>query len=66
VSNRSMDKDFKYDRWADEKEAADHFKVKPSTLRTRRYKLGHNTLEVWTKFNGRVLYDLYATDQKLT
>jgi len=48
------------------KEAADHFKVKPSTLRTRRYKLGHNTLEVWTKFNGRVLYDLYATDQKLT
>ena len=61
-----MDKDFKYDRWADEKEAAIHLKVKPSTLRTRRYKFGHDTLEVWTKFNGRVLYDLYATDQKLT
>ena len=60
-----MDKDFKYDRWADEKEAADHLKLKPSTLRTRRYKLGHDTLEVWTKFNGRVLYDLYATDRKL-
>ena len=30
-----MDKDFKYDRWADEKKAADHLKLKPSTLRTR-------------------------------
>ena len=60
-----MDKDLKYDRWADEKEAAIHLKVKPSTLRTRRYKLGHDTLEVWSKFNGRVLYDLYATDKKI-
>jgi len=60
-----MNKDLKYDRWADENEAAEHLKVKPSTLRTRRYKLGHDTLEVWSKFNGRVLYDLYATDKKI-
>tara|TARA_R110000823_G_scaffold232717_1_gene359159 strand:+ start:671 stop:865 length:195 start_codon:yes stop_codon:yes gene_type:complete len=60
-----MDKDLKYDRWVDEKEAATHLKVKPSTLRTRRYKLGHETLEVWRKFNGRILYDLYETDRKI-
>lgn len=60
-----MDKDLKYDRWVDEKEAATHLKVKPSTLRTRRYKLGHDTLEVWRKFNGRILYDLYETDRKI-
>ena len=61
-----MKENFKYDNWVNEEEAADYFKVKPSTLRTRRYKLGHDTLEVWTKFNGRVLYNLYATDRKLT
>ena len=60
-----MKDNFKYDNWVNEEEAADYFRVKPSTLRTRRYKLGHDTLEVWTKFNGRILYDLYATDRKL-
>ena len=61
-----MTKNFKIPRWASEEEAADYYRLKPATLRTRRYKLGHDTKEVWTKLNGRVLYDLYATDQKLT
>mgnify|MGYP006082039441 FL=1 len=47
-----MDIDLKYDRWLDEKEAAIHLKVKPSTLRTRRYKLGHNSVEPWKKLHA--------------
>jgi len=54
-----------YDRWVDEKSAANHLKVKPSTLRRRRSKLGHDTNEVWTKNHGKVLYDLWATDKKI-
>ena len=53
------------ERWANEKEAADHWKLKPSTLRKRRSLYGHNGMEIWTKINGRVLYDLYSTDQKI-
>ena len=53
------------DRWATESEAAAHLKLKPSTLRKNRSLYGHDTMEVWTKVNGRVLYDLFATDQKL-
>jgi len=53
------------ERWANEKEAAAHWKLKPSTLRKRRSLLGHETIEIWTKLNGRVLYDIHATDQKL-
>ena len=54
-----MDKEQIYsERWVNEETAAKHFKVKPSTLRRRRYKLGHDTQEVWTKLHGRVLYDL--------
>ena len=36
-------KDFNNERWADEKEAASHLKVKPSTLRRRRSLLGKDT-----------------------
>ena len=54
-----------YDRWVDEKEAAEHLKVKPSTLRKRRSVLGHDANEVWTKNHGKVLYDLWATDKKI-
>jgi|TARA_R110002020_G_scaffold85537_5_gene211050 hypothetical protein len=53
------------DRWVTEKEAAQHFKLKPSTLRKRRSLYGKDTTEIWTKLNGRVLYDLFATDQRL-
>ncbi len=53
------------DRWATEVEAAKHWKLKPSTLRKRRSLYGHDTMEIWTKLNGKVLYDLYSTDQKL-
>ena len=53
------------ERWVNEKEAAAHWKLKPSTLRKRRSLLGHETMEIWTKLNGRVLYDIHATDQKL-
>jgi len=53
------------DRWANEKEAAIHWKLKLSTLRKRRSLYGHNGMEIWTKINGRVLYDLYLTDQKI-
>ncbi len=53
------------DRWATEAEAAEHWKLKPSTLRKRRSLYGHDTMEIWTKLNGKVLYDLYSTDQKL-
>ena len=35
---------------SDRETAAKHFKVKPSTLRRRRYKLGHDTQEVWINF----------------
>ena len=41
-----------YDRWVDEKSAAEHLKVKPSTLRRRRSLLGHDTNEVWAKNHG--------------
>ena len=54
-----------YDRWVDEKEAAEHLKVKPSTLRKRRSVLGHDANEVRTKNHGKVLYDLWATDKKI-
>tara|TARA_R100001440_G_scaffold68458_1_gene90008 strand:- start:466 stop:681 length:216 start_codon:yes stop_codon:yes gene_type:complete len=53
------------DRWATETEAAKHWKLKPSTLRKNRSLYKHDTFEVWAKINGRVLYDLFATDQKL-
>ena len=53
------------DRWASEKEAASHWKLSPGTLRKRRSLYGHDTTEIWTKLNGRVLYDLYSTDKKL-
>ena len=54
-----------YDRWVDEKEAAEYLKVKPSTLRKRRSVLGHDSNEVWTKNHGKVLYDLWATDKRI-
>ena len=61
-----MDKEQIYsERWVNEETAAKHFKVKPSTLRRRRYKLGHDTQEVWTKLHGRVLYDLWASDKRI-
>ena len=53
------------ERWADEETAANHLKVKPSTLRRRRWLLGHNSNEVWTKNHGKILYDLWATDKKI-
>ena len=53
------------ERWADEKTAAKHLKVKPTTLRRRRWQLGHNSNEVWTKNHGKVLYDLWETDKKI-
>ena len=46
------------EKWVDEKTAAQHFKVSPNTLRKRRSQFGHDTKEVWTKFGGKVLYDL--------
>ena len=61
-----MDKEQIYsERWVNEETAAKHFKVKPSTLRRRRSKLGHDTMEVWAKFGGRILYDLWASDKKI-
>ena len=59
------DKKLYSDRWATEQEAAEHWKMKPSTLRKRRSIYGHHTTEIWSKVGGRVLYDLYATDQKI-
>ncbi len=61
-----MTKNIYSDRWVTETEAAEHWKLKPSTLRKRRSLLGHDTTEIWTKLGGRVLYDLYSTDQKIT
>ena len=52
--------------WADEKEAASHLKVKPSTLRRRRSLLGKDTNEVWHKNHGKILYDLWATDKRIS
>ena len=61
-----MDKEKVYsEKWVDERTAAKHFKVSPNTLRKRRYKLGHDTKEVWTKFGGKVLYDLWASDKRI-
>jgi hypothetical protein len=54
------------DRWANEQEAAEHWKLKPSTLRKRRSVYGHDDDFIWTKVNGRVLYDVYSTDQKIS
>lgn len=54
-----------YDRWVDEKSAAEYLKVKPGTLRKRRSVLGHDANEVWIKNHGKVLYDLWATDKKI-
>ena len=59
-------KDFNNERWADEKEAASHLKVKPSTLRRRRSLLGKDTNEVWHKNHGKILYDLWATDKRIS
>ena len=60
-----MNKNIYTDRWANEQEAAEHWKLKPSTLRKRRSVYGHDDDVIWTKVNGRVLYDLYSTDQKI-
>ena len=59
-------KDFNNERWADEKEAAAHLKIKPSTLRRRRSLLGKDTNEVWHKNHGKILYDLWATDKRIS
>lgn len=59
-------KDFNNERWADEKEAAEHLKVKPSTLRRRRSLLGKDTNEVWHKNHGKILYDLWETDKRIS
>ena len=60
-----VDMNINFNKWVDEKEAAEYLKVKPSTLRRRRSLLGHDTNEVWTKNHGKVLYDLWATDKKI-
>mgnify|MGYP003141049556 FL=1 len=61
-----MDKEKVYsEKWVDEKTAAQHFKVSPNTLRKRRSQFGHDTKEVWTKFGGKVLYDLWASDKRI-
>ena len=61
-----MDKEKVYsEKWVDEKTAAQHFKVSPGTLRKRRAMFGHDTKEVWTKFGGKVLYDLWASDKRI-
>ena len=59
-------KNFNNERWADEKEAAEHLKVKPSTLRRRRSLLGKDTNEVWHKNHGKILYDLWETDKRIS
>jgi len=53
------------ERWATEAVAAAHYKLKPSTLRKRRSLYGHDDDLIWTKVNGKVLYDIWGTDQKL-
>jgi|TARA_R110002012_G_scaffold93706_1_gene227359 hypothetical protein len=53
------------DRWATEIEAAQHYKLKPSTLRKRRSKYGHDDDLIWTKVNGKILYDIWGSDQKI-
>ena len=58
-------KDFLNERWADERTAAKYLKVKPSTLRHRRSRLGKDTNEVWHKNHGKGLYDLWATNKKI-
>ena len=53
------------DRWVDEQTAANHLKVKPETLRRRRWALGHDSNEVWVKNHGIILYDLWETDKRI-
>ena len=60
-----VDMNINFNKWVDEKEAAEYLKVKPATLRRRRSLLGHDTNEVWSKNHGKVLYDLWATDKKI-
>jgi|TARA_R100001591_G_scaffold117472_1_gene136994 hypothetical protein len=52
-------------RWATEDEAAKYYRLSPATLKKNRSVYGHDGKLVWTKLNGRVLYDLFATDKKL-
>ena len=54
------------ERWATEAVAAAHYKLKPSTLRKRRSMYGHDDDLIWAKVNGRILYDIWGSDQKLS
>ena len=51
--------------WADEKTAAQYYKIKPATLRKHRSDFGHDKGLEWKKVRGRVLYNLEHNDQVL-
>ena len=51
--------------WADEKTAAQYYKIKPATLRKHRSEFGHDKGLAWKKVRGRVLYNLEHNDRVL-
>ena len=51
--------------WATEKEAADHYKIKPATLRKHRSLYGHHGSLFYRKIGGSVRYNLDTNDRQL-
>ena len=51
--------------WANEIEAAEHYKLKPGTLRKNISKWGHSKGLVWKKVGGKILYNLEHNDKLL-
>ena len=51
--------------WATEKEAADHYKIKPATLRKHRSLYGHDGSLFYRKIGGSVRYNLDTNDRQL-
>ena len=51
--------------WATEKEAADHYKIKPATLRKHRSLYGHDGSLSYRKIGGSVRYNLDTNDRQL-
>ena len=53
------------DVWATEKEDAEHYKIKPATLRKNRSVYGHDGALVYRKIGGSVRYNLDINDREL-
>ena len=51
--------------WATEKEAAEHYKIKPATLRKHRSLYGHDGALLFRKIGGSVRYNLDTNDRQL-